>query len=71
MVSQSMLYIYLIYITVLSRTDFEHPIFSIISSQNCFIDIDLLQKMFLLLGHEKDFEYLKLVNNPFKENDVL
>ena len=26
-------------ITVLGRTDFEHPIFSIISSQGCFIEI--------------------------------
>ena len=28
--------IYIIYITVLGRTDFEHPIFSIILSQSCF-----------------------------------
>ena len=55
------------YITVLGRTDFEHPIFSIISSQSCFIEMDLLQKMFLLLGHVKNVIYSKLVNNPFKK----
>ena len=58
-------YIYIMYITVLGRTDFEHPIFSIISSQSCFIEMDLSQKMLLLLGHEKNFVYSKLVNNPF------
>ena len=30
--------IYIIYVT---RTDFEHPIFSIISSQSCFIEMNL------------------------------
>ena len=29
--------------------------------------MDLLQKMFLLLGQEKNVIYSKLVNNPFKE----
>ena len=37
-----------------------------ISSQSCFIDIALLQKISLLLGHEKSVVYSKLVNNPFK-----
>ena len=59
----------MIYITVLGRTDFEHPIFSIISSQTYFIEMDLLQKMFLLLGHEKNVIYSKLVNNPFKSSE--
>ena len=54
------------YITVLGRTEFEHPIFSIIWSQGGFIEMDLLQKIFLLVGHEKDVIYLKLVNNPFE-----
>ena len=51
--SKSVRVIY-IYITVLGQTDFEHAIFSIISSQSCFIEMDLLQKMFILLGHEKN-----------------
>ena len=42
--------------TVLGQTDFEHLIFSIISSQSCFIEMDLLQKMFLLLGDKNIFE---------------
>ena len=42
-----------------------HPLFSIISSQSGFIEMDLLQKMFLLVGHEKNVIYSKLVNNPF------
>ena len=54
-----------IYIIVLGRTDFVHPLFSIISSQSGFIEMDLLQKMFLLVGHEKNVIYSKLVNNPF------
>ena len=57
--------IYDIYIT---RTDFEHHFFSIISIQSCFIEMDLLQKVFLLLGHEKNAIYSKLVNSPFKWN---
>ena len=55
------------YITVLGRTDFVHPLFTIVSSQSGFIDMDLLQKMFLLEGHEKNVIYSKLVNNPFKQ----
>ena len=58
--------LYIIYITVLGRTDFVHLIFSIISSQSCFIEMDLSQKMCILLGHEKNFIYSKLLNNPFK-----
>ena len=65
--SKSVRFIYIVYITVLGWTDFEHPIFSIISSQNCFIEIDLSWKMFLLLRNEKNVMYLKLVNNPFNE----
>ena len=34
--SKSVRVIYIIYITVLDQTDFEHHIFSIISSQSCF-----------------------------------
>ena len=64
--SKSVRVIYTIYITVLGRIDFEHPIFRIISSQSCFIKMDLSQKMILLLGHEKNVIYSKLVNNPFK-----
>ena len=59
--------IYVIYILVLGRTDFVHPLFSIISSQSGFIEMDLLQNMFLLVGHEKNVIYSKLVKNPFKE----
>ena len=55
-----------IYIIVLGRTDFVHPLFSIISSQSGFIEMDLSQKMFLLVGHEKNVIYSKMVNNPFK-----
>ena len=58
-------YIYIIYIIVLGRTDFVHPFFSIISSQSGFIEMDLLQKIFFLVGHEKNVIYSKLVNNPF------
>ena len=32
---------YMYNITILGRTDFEHPIFSIISSHSCFIEMDL------------------------------
>ena len=39
--SQSVLYIYIIYIIVLGRTDFVHPFFSIISSQSGFIEMNL------------------------------
>ena len=63
----SQCYIYNIYsITVLSLTDFEHPTFSINSSQSCFIEMDLSQKMFLW-GHKKNVVYSKLVNSPFNE----
>ena len=64
--TKSVRVIYMIYITVLGRTDFVHPLFSIISSQSGFIEMDLLQKMFLLVGHEKNVIYSKFVNNPFK-----
>ena len=60
--SKSVRVIYIIYITVLGRTDFEHPIFSIISSQNCFIEMDLLLKMFFCWDTKK-FLFSKLVNN--------
>ena len=63
--TKSVRVIYIIYIIVLGRTDFVHPFFSIISSQSGFIEMDLLQKMFLLVGHEKNVIYSKLVNNPF------
>ena len=33
--------------------------------ESCFIELDLLQKMILLLGYEKNVIYSKLVNNPF------
>ena len=52
--------IYIIYITVLGRTDFELPIFLIILS--CFIEMDLSQKMFLLLGQEKKVLVLRAKN---------
>ena len=39
--SKSVRVIYMIYITVLGWTDFKHPIFSIISRQSSFIEIDL------------------------------
>ena len=61
----------MIYIIVLGRTDFVHPFFSIISSQSCFIEMDLSQKMFLSLGHEKNVIYSNLVNNPFKYIPIL
>ena len=62
--------IYIMYIIVLGRTDFVHPFFSIISSQSGFIEMNLLQKMFLLVGHEKKVIYSKLVNNPFKQKTI-
>ena len=34
--------LYTTYIKVLSRTDFEHPIFSIVLFQSYFIEMDLL-----------------------------
>ena len=64
--TKSVRVIYIIYIIVLGRTDFVHPFFSIISSQSGIIEMDLSQKMFLLVGHEKFVIYSKLVNNPFK-----
>ena len=63
--TKSVRVIYIIYIIVLGRTDFVHPLFSIISSQSGFIEIDLLQKMLLLVEREKNVIYSKLVNNPF------
>ena len=51
--TKSVRVIYIIYIIVLGRTDFVHPLFSIISSQSGFIEMDLSQKMFLMVGHEK------------------
>ena len=47
-----------------------HPLFSIISSQSGFIEMDLLQKMFLLVGHEKNVIHSKLVSNPFKKGKL-
>ena len=47
-----------------------HPFFSIISSQSGFIEMNLLQKMFLMVGHEKKVIYSKLVNNPFKQKTI-
>ena len=66
MLKVSSCYIYNIYIIVLGQTDFEHPIFSIIPSQSCFIEMDLLWKMLLLLRHKKNYIYSKLVNNFIK-----
>ena len=40
--TKSVRVIYMIYITVLGRTDFVHPIFSIISSQSGLIEMNLL-----------------------------
>ena len=39
--SQSVLYTYMRNKTVLGRTDFEHPIFWITSSQHCFNEMDI------------------------------
>ena len=58
------------YIIVLGRTDFVHPFFSFISSQSGFIEMNLLQKMFLLVGARKNVIYSKLVNNPFNEKET-
>jgi len=55
--SQFALYINNI-LTVLGRTDFEHIIFSIISSQSCFNEMDLLQKYFFCWG--KKFYIFKI-----------
>ena len=52
--------IYIKYITVLGQTDFEHSIFSIISSQSCLIEMDLLKIMFLLLRHEEKCYIFKI-----------
>ena len=48
--------IYIIYIIVLGRTAFVHPLFPIISSQSCFIEMDLLQKV--SLGGERKKCYI-------------
>ena len=45
-----------IYIIVIGRTDFVHPLFPIISSQSCFIEMDLLQKV--SLGGERKKCYI-------------
>ena len=59
-------YIYYIY-----NTDgLGAPFFSIISSQGCFVEMDLSWKMFLLLRHEKNVRYSRLVINPFKHNCI-
>ena len=42
-------------------------IFSIISSQSCFIEIDLLQKMFLLLGTKKMLYFLNWWTIPLSD----
>ena len=57
-----------IYITVIGQTDFELPIFSVISSQSCFIEMELLQKCFFCWGTIKML-YIQncMVNNSFKE----
>ena len=67
--TKSVRVIYIIYIIVLGRTDFVHPLFSIISSQSGIIEMDLLQKNIFLVGHEKNVIYSKMVNNPFKRFD--
>jgi len=36
----------------------------------CSIEMNLLWKMFLSLGHEKNVEYSKLVNNPFNDGQI-
>ena len=53
-------------VPVLDQTDFEHPIFSIISSQSRTIEMDPTQKMLLLLGQERNVIYSHPVNNPRK-----
>ena len=50
----------------ITRTDFDQPIFSIISSQSIFYPDGPIKKKILLLRHEKNVIYSKLVNNPFK-----
>ena len=50
---------------MLGRTDFGHPIFSIIWVRVVLSRWTFNKKMFLLV-HEKNVIYLKLVNNPFK-----
>ena len=45
--------IYKINMTVLGRTDFEHPIFSIISIKSYFVEIDHSWKISFLLRHHK------------------
>ena len=61
----SVLYRYIVYITVLGKTDFEQPIFSIISSQSCFIEMDLSLKMFLSLRHAKTLYIFKIGEQSF------
>ena len=53
-------------VPVLDQTDFEHPIFSIISSQSRTIEMDPTQKMLLSLGQERNVIYSHPVNNPLK-----
>ena len=52
----------------IARLDWlEHSICSIISSQRCFIEMDLSWKMFFFLKHKKKVIHSKLVNNPLKD----
>ena len=50
----------MIYITVLGRTDFEHRIFSIISSQSCFIEMDLFIKSVYFVETRKKLNIFKI-----------
>ena len=51
--TKSVRVIYIIYIIVLGRIDFDHPIFSIISSQSRFIEIYLFTKNVSFVGARK------------------
>jgi len=63
--SKSVRVIFVIYITVLGRTDFEHPIFSIVSSQSFFYRDGPFIKNVSFVETRKNVIYSKLVNNPF------
>ena len=58
--SQLPCYIYIICITILGRTEFEHPIFSIYSSQSCFVEMDPFIKNVLFCWDTKKCNIFKI-----------
>ena len=64
MTQLSLEYCYIYYINK-TQTDFEQDFPDLYRVRVVFIEMDLLQKMFLSLAHERNAIYSELVNNPF------